>query len=140
MKVLLAVDGSTYSKRMLAYLAAHNELLGSDHEFTALTVLPALATEAEIYADPVLVHRTHLEKAESILRPVRAFAEQKKWKLDVLVLEGDPARTIAQHAEGGGYDLLVMGSHGHGALAGLILGSVAMRVLAQCRTPVLLIR
>ena len=28
MKVLVAVDGSSYSKRMLAYLAAHDEWLG----------------------------------------------------------------------------------------------------------------
>lgn len=140
MKVLLAVDGSAYSKRMLAYLAAHDELLGGDNEFTVVTVLPPLPSAAEIYVDPDRLRKAHLEEAEGILRPVRTFAEQNKWKMDVLILEGDPARTIAQHAEGGEYDLLVMGSHGHSPLVGLVLGSVATRVLAQCRTPVLLIR
>jgi nucleotide-binding universal stress UspA family protein len=33
-----------------------------------------------------------------------------------------------------------MGSHGHGSLSNLVLGSVATKVLAQCGTPVLLIR
>ncbi len=119
MKVLLAVDGSAYSKRMLAYLAAHDELLGGDNEFTVVTVLPSLPSAAEIYVDPDRLRKAHLEEAEGILRPVRSFAE---------------------HAEGGEYDLLVMGSHGHSPLVGLVLGSVATRVLAQCRTPVLLIR
>ena len=140
MKVLLAVDGSAYSKRMLAYLAAHEELLGNHHQFTAITVLPSLPSVAEVYADPDQVRKSLLEEAEGILRPVRSFAEQKKWALDSLILEGDPARAIAQHAEGGEYDLLIMGCHGHSPLAGLILGSVSTKVLAQCRTPVLLIR
>ena len=34
MKILAAVDGSPYSKRMLAYLAAHDEWLGAHHEYT----------------------------------------------------------------------------------------------------------
>jgi nucleotide-binding universal stress UspA family protein len=33
-----------------------------------------------------------------------------------------------------------MGSHGHGSLGNLVIGSVATKVMAQCRTPVLLIR
>ncbi len=140
MKVLLAVDGSAYSKRMLAYLAAHEELLGGNNQFTVVTVLSSLPAVAEVYVDPDQLRKSRLEEAEGILRPVRSFAEQKKWSLDSLILEGDPARAIAQHAEGGEYDLLVMGSHGHNPLAGLILGSVSTRVLAQCRTPVLLIR
>jgi nucleotide-binding universal stress UspA family protein len=40
----------------------------------------------------------------------------------------------------GRFDLLVLGSHGHEALANVVLGSVATKVLALCTTPVLLIR
>jgi nucleotide-binding universal stress UspA family protein len=36
--------------------------------------------------------------------------------------------------------LIVMGSHGHSSLGNVVLGSVANRVLARCKTPVLLIR
>ena len=49
MKILLAVDGSAYTKQMLAYLATHDEMLGASHDYTVLTVqaaLPALATPA----------------------------------------------------------------------------------------------
>lgn len=138
MKVLLAVDGSAYSKRMLAYLAAHEELLGRSHRYTALTVVPGLALDAEIYVNIDSMRQFHLEQAEAVLRPVRAFAQQNQWALETLTLEGEPAGTIAEHAQG--YDLLVMGSHGRSPLVGLVLGSVALRVMAQCKTPVLLIR
>jgi nucleotide-binding universal stress UspA family protein len=33
-----------------------------------------------------------------------------------------------------------MGSHGHGAIGALLMGSVAQRVIAKCSVPVLLIR
>ena len=47
---------------------------------------------------------------------------------------------IAKFSEAGKFDLLVLGSHGHGALVNLVMGSVATQVLAICRTPVLLVR
>jgi nucleotide-binding universal stress UspA family protein len=36
--------------------------------------------------------------------------------------------------------MLVMGSHGHGAVANLVMGSAATQVLAHCKVPVLLVR
>lgn len=42
MNILLAVDGSPYTKKMLAYLAAHDEMLGTSHSYTAITVQPQL--------------------------------------------------------------------------------------------------
>ena len=46
MNILLAVDGSAYTKKMLAYLATHEELLGGTHEYTVLTVQMPLPTRA----------------------------------------------------------------------------------------------
>ena len=46
MKILVAVDGSDYTKRMLAYWAAHDEWLGDSHEYTLLTVIPAVPPRA----------------------------------------------------------------------------------------------
>jgi hypothetical protein len=39
MKILLPVDGSQYTKRMLGYVAAHEELFGPQHEFVFATVV-----------------------------------------------------------------------------------------------------
>ena len=36
MKVLIAADGSEYTKRMLAYIAAHDEWLGAAHDYTVI--------------------------------------------------------------------------------------------------------
>ena len=50
-----------------------------------------------------------------------------------------PGDEIAAFAARRKLDLLVMGTHGHGALKSLLLGSVATRVAARCKTPLLLV-
>ena len=46
MKILVAVDGSSYTKRMLAYLVAHDEWLGNAHQYTVLHAVPAVPLQA----------------------------------------------------------------------------------------------
>ena len=140
MKILLAVDGSPCTRRMLAYIAAHDELLHNGHEFTALTVVPPIPQYAASYLTTDVIHGYYAEQAEQVLKPVRAFAEQQGWSLEMRQAVGQPGDAIAELAESGRYDLVIMGSHGHGALAGAVLGSAATRVLAKCKTPVLLVR
>jgi len=53
---------------------------------------------------------------------------------------GTTGETIAKFAESGKFDLVIMGSHGHGVLVNLVMGSVATQVLARSKVPVLLVR
>jgi len=57
-----------------------------------------------------------------------------------IVEEATAAHGIAQTAHDEGADLIVVGSHGHGALRKLVLGSVTTKVLAEAQVPVLVIR
>jgi nucleotide-binding universal stress UspA family protein len=129
MKILLAVDGSDFTKRMLAYVAAHEEMFGPDHDYIVFTAIP-----------PTPAVTREVAEADAILNPVRAFAGQNGWRVRALHLAGDPAQAIAALADREHPDLIVMGSHGHTALGNLALGSVATGVLARCKVPVLLIR
>ena len=54
------------------------------------------------------------------------------------VRTGHVAQEIVQCAKAGKFDLIVLGSKGRSAIADLVLGSVAQRVLATSDTPVLL--
>jgi nucleotide-binding universal stress UspA family protein len=140
MKVLVAVDGSPYTHRMLAYIAAHDEWLGNHHDYHVLHVALAVPHRAAAFVGTDAVRRFHEDDAETVLRPIRQFFEQQRipatyhWKI------GHPSNVIAEEAERGRYDLVMMGSHGHGELASVVLGSTATQVLARCKTPVLLVR
>jgi nucleotide-binding universal stress UspA family protein len=140
MKILAAVDGSSYTKHMLAYLAAHDEWLGAHHEYTLLTVVPALPQRAAAAIDKATLQAWHDESAEKVFKPLRTFFRKQGLNARFVAKVGVPADVIASTATKGGHDLLLLGSHGHGALTNLLTGSVATRVLALCKTPVLLIR
>ena len=61
-------------------------------------------------------------------------------KDEVVVERGNPDEQILAQAEARNCDLIVMGTHGHGALADAMMGSTAQRVLRRSRKPVLVIR
>jgi nucleotide-binding universal stress UspA family protein len=140
MKILVAVDGSPFTKRMLAYIAAHDEWLGAHHEYTLLHVVPALPLRVTAALSKEAVASYYADLSEEVFKPIRAFYEQQGLRAEFVARTGAPADTIAAQAEQGRFDLLMLGSHGHGALGNLVLGSVVTRVLAQCSVPLLLVR
>ena len=140
MKMLLAVDGSEYTRRMLEYIATHKDLFDPSHEYTALTVVAPVPPRVTGFLDRHTLEVYYREQAETILAPVRERAQQQGWKLNATHQVGPIAESITRAANEGGFDMLVMGSHGHAPMAQLMLGSVTSRVLAHCTKPVLIVR
>ena len=140
MKILLPVDVSDYTKRMLSYIAAHDELLGPGHEYVAFTAVPPVPPHAARFLDQQTLDLYYREQAEDVLRPVRRYAEQHRWNFRAAHAPGHAAEQIAAFADAERPGLVVMGTHGHTALGNVILGSVASGVIARCKAPVLLVR
>ena len=140
MKILIAADGSAYTKRMLAYLGAHPELLGPKHDYTVVHSVLAVPHRAAAYVGAEVVRKFYEDDAEAVFRPIRAFFEQQGIHAQYVHTISHAGESIAKLADEGRFDLLVMGSHGHGALTALVMGSVAAHVMAKCKTPLLLIR
>ena len=140
MKILLAVDGSAYTKKMLAYLATHDEFFSPAHDYTLLTVQQPFPARVKSAVGAEVTRTYHAEEAERVLAPAFKFLARHNlnpastWKL------GHPGETISKFAEAGKFDMVVMGSHGHGTLGNLVMGSVATQVLAHCTAPLLLVR
>ncbi|ABM35423.1 universal stress protein [Polaromonas naphthalenivorans] len=140
MKILLAVDGSSYTKKMLAYLVTHDALFDAKNEYAVLTVQPALPPHARAAVGKEIVDSYYAEETGKVMAPVAEFLKhhgiiaKSDWKV------GPAGETIAKFADEGKFDLLIMGSHGHGALGNLIMGSVTTQVLAHSKVPVLLVR
>ena len=140
MKILVPVDGSPFTKRMLAYLAAHDEWLGGAHSYTVLTVTPAVPARAASVLDKSVLKAHYADEAERVFKPIRTFFDKQKIAAEFVAKVGPAADVIGEVATKGRYDLLMMGSHGHGLLGNLVLGSVTTKVMAHCETPVLIVR
>jgi len=140
MKILLAVDGSEYTKKMLAYITTHEELFSPSNSYTLLTVQPQLPARARAAVGKELVDTYHREEAEKVLSPVTKFLVRHDIDAKTLSKVGHAGETISKTAETGKFDLVVMGSHGHSNLGNLVMGSVATQVLAHCKVPVLMVR
>ena len=60
--------------------------------------------------------------------------------VDFLVWEGDPGESIIEAAQAEGADLIVVGSHGRGAVGRFLIGSVSDHVVRNAPCPVLVVR
>ena len=140
MKILLAVDGSDYTRKMLEYVCTHQELFDTSHDFVLLNAPGPVPPHARSAVGSAAVDDYYRDEARKVLEPAaaalqaRGIAARCEWRA------GHAGETIGRFADEGGFDMLIMGSHGHGALARLVMGSVSGEVLARCRTPLLLIR
>lgn len=140
MKILLAVDGSEYTKKMLAYLTTHEELFSANNSYTLLTVNPQLPARARAAVGKEVVETFQREEAEKVLAPVTKFLLRHGIDAKTVSKVGHAGEIISKTADSGKFHLVVMGSHGHGTLGNLVMGSVATQVLAHCKVPVLLVR
>jgi nucleotide-binding universal stress UspA family protein len=140
MNILLAVDGSSFTKRMLAYVAAHDEWLGARHHYLVVTAVPAVPPRAASFLDREVVQAYYRDEAEKVFKPIRAFFKRQGMAVQFVYKPGHAADVIVKQASSHPVDLLIMGSHGHGSVANVVLGSVATKVVAACKAPVLLVR
>lgn len=143
-KVLLTTDGSE-----LATQAAHRalELLGSGHDVTGLVVVPpptATAPMGDAGVAPMIDPMIASDQTAALTGEASSILEGLAAGLGATMTQrvehGDPGHTICEVAAEGGFDVVVVGSHGTGFLKRLLLGSVSHHVLHHAPCPVLVVR
>jgi nucleotide-binding universal stress UspA family protein len=135
-KILVPLDGSRLAE---AALPPALELLKDDPASTLVLVRAAEA--GTLGADPVEAQVTVVREAEAYLDSVtERLARQGFTRVRTSVWYGPPATAIAEAAQIGHVDLIVMSTHGRSGLGRFILGSIAESVVRATRTPILLVR
>lgn len=144
--VLLATDGSDLAHRAIR---AGVDLLGNGHRFLAVTVTPhAFAPAATVtpmdshpvVLDPSLEVEIEEEDRAEGAAELASFLAELGVDAEQLVLTGDPGPVICEVAERRGVDLVVLGTHGHGFLKRVLMGSVSTHVLHHAPCPVMVMR
>ena len=144
-RILVAIDRSEPSMRALDMAADIAVKYGA--ELVLLTVMhdvgpsdPGIEAYAQI--EHIKDGSTAL-KIESVRESLSDICKGAKAKgarnVTVDVALGDAAEEILANAKSGEADLIVMGNRGHGRLAGLLLGSVAQKVVGLAACPVLVV-
>jgi nucleotide-binding universal stress UspA family protein len=139
-RILCPVDLSEFSHHALDHARALAQWYEADiivlHVFTV--PIPFTPTPGMAEAYPPLP----LPQPQEIAEEVRRFCGLgngggQDARVNVVVVEGTPAKEIVRHAEMLPADLLVMGTHGRGGFERLFLGSVTEKVLRSTQVPVL---
>lgn len=139
MKILLAVDGSEYTRKMLDYVSSQS-LFDKGHEYTVFNAQAPLPAPAAAAVGGAAARDYHQDEAQKVLEPALAGLRQHGLQATSEWKTGPAGETIARVAEERGFGLVIMGTHGYGALGRLVMGSVTTQVLARCTVPVLLVR
>jgi nucleotide-binding universal stress UspA family protein len=141
--ILVATDFSEPSDAALAYGRELARTFGAS--LTVLHIVDniltrAYGTDGVVLADPELQR----EIETSAQRQVDAvlFDEDRKMlgAVGLVITSNSPAAAIVTYARDAAVDLIVMGTHGRGAVAQLLMGSVAERVVRTAPCPVLTVR
>lgn len=150
-RVLIATDGSDLAiaaaRRAVALLAAPDELtvLGVVDVRSEVAVSGTGLLGAEPLAMPLADPAAAAELDDALTDEARQGVERTIAALGglaatPLVTHGDPASEIVRVAEDGGYDLVVVGSHGSGFVKRVLVGSVSNHVVHHAPCPVLVVR
>jgi nucleotide-binding universal stress UspA family protein len=141
MKVLVAIDGSDSALRALRYVLEHPDMFGGTPEVILVNVhLPIPSPRAKAVLGADVIAQYYHDEAEETLAPARAMLAGTACKVIERPVVGQPASQILAAAQQHGCGMIVMGTHGRGALGTLFLGSVAMRVIAESPVPVLVLK
>jgi nucleotide-binding universal stress UspA family protein len=141
MKILLAADGSEHTRKSARQLAKLAGLLKAPAEIHLLHVhapLPFPGAGAAVGKGTVEAYQR--EESQAALAPAEQELQQAGVAFESHWTKGDVCDELARFVREHGVELVVMGTHGHGALARLALGSVATKAIARLEVPVLVVR
>jgi nucleotide-binding universal stress UspA family protein len=140
MKILLAVDGSKYTKKAAAFLVTHEGMAGPDDEIVVLHVQPPVPPRVKTMLGSNAISSYHSEEAAKVLEPIERFLKRHNLNFRTTWVVGSPSAEVVRVAKREKVHMIVMGTHGHGVIARALMGSVAQSVVSDCDIPVLLVK
>lgn len=140
MNILLAADGSEYTKKALAFLVTHEGICGPNDELFVLNVQPPVPLRVQGMLSSAVIYEYYTDEARKVLDPIEHFLKRHELKFRTATVVGSPTKELLAAATREKAQLIVMGTHGHGLIGRALMGSVAQRVVADCEVPVLLVK
>ena len=140
MTILIAIDFSQASSSVLFEAKKYAGMLSAD--CWLIHVAPPDPYFVGYEPGPQSVRDTvakRFRKEHKLLQDEAVQMEKLGLNVKALLVQGPSAETILREADNLKADLIIIGSHGHGAVYHLILGSVSQEVLRNAICPILII-
>ncbi|MBA0052322.1 universal stress protein [Streptomyces sp. AJS327] len=134
--VVVGVDGSDHSMRAVDRAADEADRWGCDLEVLCAGGSPRIAPGPVTAADIEYVLTSAQEVADAAAQRARDRVPGLRAVPRALA---EPAAAALVRASGNAR-LTVLGTRGHGGFAGLLLGSVSLRLAAHCQGPLMIVR
>ena len=148
MKILVATDGSDYSKAAIEKCCQ----IIAKPEDTSVKIVSAAQIVTSVATEPLPLSANYIQEADTALRNMAAgFVTEAKEKIlqefpdsnlsvSTEVLDGSAGKAIVEAAQDWGADLIVVGSHGYGFWNRVLVGSVSQAVVHHAPCSVLIVR
>lgn len=135
---VIPFDGSEHAIRALALAIREGKERLNKPKLLILNVQLPLSADISRFIDGKTIDDFHNEAGEKALLSAKTLLNDAGLDHAEHILVGPVAHTIAAFAASNGCSTIVMGTRGHNSVAGLIMGSVATRLLHETTLPVLL--
>lgn len=151
-KILVAIDGSESAKKAAKKAADLAEDLEAEvtliHVYTEKAQIPVNQfNEVSSYLSAETLEnimeeqeKTIRVKREKIVEDDAKFFEEKGIEVEKLVVHGDPADTVCEHAAENDFDLIVVADKGHGKVERFLLGSISDKIVRHAKTSVMVVK
>ncbi|MGE0582067.1 MAG: universal stress protein [Steroidobacteraceae bacterium] len=141
LNLLIAVDGSPYSDRAVDYALAR---AAATREATHVHLLnvqtPIAGVNVKLFISKESQQTHYREQGMAVLAGPRQRVSAAGIECEFHIGVGDPGQVIVEYAGSKHCNEVVMGTHGRGFLHGVVLGSVAQRVVQLAPMPVVLVK
>ena len=139
-KILVPTDASEYSRRALKMALEMAQAVQAEVVLLHVSYTPQAYWGYTISYGITVTQEQLDQNGELALDATLAGIDTQQVVITKKVESGHPVTMILEQIKKENIDLVIMGSHGYGAIAGSVLGSVSQRVLQRVSCPVLIIK
>lgn len=140
LKVLLAVDGSETSLHAVSHVVKRLTDAKDGYQVHLVTVQYPLHGSVSTFINAAQLKQYHQDEGMKVLTPAREKLEATGVACQVHLFVGDPAEVVTRFAKEHGCDEIVIGTRGLSGIAGLLVGSVATKIIHLAEVPVVLVK
>ena len=138
-RILVAVDSSDTARRAAGLAVEIAEKFAAWVELIHVMPPPPVFSEPAVIVNMADLERAQYEAAVAVLDRAKAGSARPGVEISTRILAGPAAEVIAEQAESGAFDLVVVGSRGRAMITSALLGGVSHRIIHLSKKPVLVV-